>query len=65
MNFRFCVHTLTGHAEWIRMVRPSPSGLLLASCSNDHSIKIWDLNKKVGWQPMTTSDGNIYLFEGM
>ena len=46
-GFSFCVSTLTGHAEWVRMVRPNTNGTLLASCSNDHSVKIWDLLKKV------------------
>ena len=46
-KFSFCVSTLTGHAEWVRMVRPNTNGTLLASCSNDHSVKIWDLLKKV------------------
>lgn len=46
-RFSFCVSTLTGHAEWVRMVRPNTNGTLLASCSNDHSVKIWDLLKKV------------------
>ena len=29
------------------MVRPDRTGSLLATCSNDHSIKIWDIQKKV------------------
>lgn len=37
----YCVKTFTGHQEWVRCVRPSPDGSLLASCSNDHSVRIW------------------------
>ncbi len=38
---RYCVKTLTDHKEWIRCVRPSPDGALLASCSNDQTVRIW------------------------
>ena len=31
----YCVKTYTGHREWVRCVRVSPDGSLLASCSND------------------------------
>jgi WD40 repeat protein/uncharacterized caspase-like protein len=33
----------TGHAEFVRSVAFSPDGTLLASCGNDHKIKIWDV----------------------
>ncbi|THD23274.1 Lissencephaly-1 [Fasciola hepatica] len=42
----YCVKTFTGHTEWIRCVRPSPDGTLLASCSNDHSIRIWSVESR-------------------
>ena len=32
---RYCVKSLTGHTDWVRQVRPSVDGALLASCSND------------------------------
>lgn len=34
--FRFCVKTLTGHREWVRMIRVYQDGTLIASCSVDH-----------------------------
>jgi len=37
----YCVRTFTGHREWIRMVRPNLDGSILASCSNDQTIRIW------------------------
>ena len=37
---------LKGHLDWVRRAIPSPCGKMIASCSNDFSIKIWDLEKK-------------------
>lgn len=33
---RFCIKTLTGHREWVRMIRVLDDGTLIASCSVDH-----------------------------
>ena len=33
---RFCVKSLVGHREWVRMIRVYQDGTLLASCSVDH-----------------------------
>jgi len=38
---RYCVKTFSGHREWVRMVKVSPDGMLIASCSNDQTIRIW------------------------
>jgi platelet-activating factor acetylhydrolase IB subunit alpha len=38
---RYCVKTFTGHREWVRSVRSNSDGSLLASCSNDQTIRIW------------------------
>jgi len=38
---RYCVKTFTGHREWVRKVKVSPCGQFLASCSNDHTVKVW------------------------
>ena len=37
---RFCVKTYGGHREWVKSVKVSPDGALLASCSNDQVIYI-------------------------
>lgn len=44
--FRYCVKTLTGHREWVRQIRVSPDGLILASCSNDQTVRIWLMSTK-------------------
>lgn len=30
-----------GHREWVRMVRVSLDGMLIASCSNDQTVRVW------------------------
>lgn len=34
--YRFCIKTLAGHREWVRMIRVYQDGTLIASCSVDH-----------------------------
>uniref|UniRef100_A0A673IF99 Lissencephaly-1 homolog B-like n=1 Tax=Sinocyclocheilus rhinocerous TaxID=307959 RepID=A0A673IF99_9TELE len=42
----YCVKTFTGHREWVRMVRPNQDGTLLASCSNDQTVRVWVVANK-------------------
>jgi WD40 repeat protein len=44
---RFCIKTLNGHREWVRMVRVYHDGTLLASCSVDHVSHCLSLNIKI------------------
>lgn len=41
LSFRYCVKTYTGHQEWVRMVRVHAEGSFFASCSNDHTVRVW------------------------
>ncbi len=36
------LHTLEGHQKWVRFLAYSPDGTLLASCSHDGTIRLWD-----------------------
>lgn len=38
-----CIHTLKGHSSMVNAIAISPDGQLLASGSNDNTIKLWQL----------------------
>jgi platelet-activating factor acetylhydrolase IB subunit alpha len=38
------LHTFSGHDNWVRSLSLHSSGKYLYSCSDDKSIRIWDLN---------------------
>ena len=38
-----CVHTLKGHTSMVQAIAISPDGQLIASGSNDNTIKLWQL----------------------
>ncbi|KAF9941768.1 hypothetical protein BGZ67_004106 [Mortierella alpina] len=40
-----CRHTLRGHTKEVTGIAYSPRGALLASCSNDKTIRLWDAEK--------------------
>ena len=41
----YCVKTYTGHRDWVRMVRVLGDSLI-ASCSNDQTVRVWSLQTK-------------------
>ncbi|XP_065190559.1 lissencephaly-1 homolog A-like [Sycon ciliatum] len=42
----YCVQNFMGHREWVRCVRVSPDGTLLASGSNDQTVRVWSIASK-------------------
>ncbi len=38
-----CRRILQGHDKWVRFLAYSPDGQILASCSQDETIKLWDV----------------------
>jgi platelet-activating factor acetylhydrolase IB subunit alpha len=35
------VKTFRGHRDWVRMVKVNHDGSLLATCSNDQTVRVW------------------------
>ena len=38
--------SILGHTNWIRSAQFSPDSIIIASCSDDKTVKVWDLAKK-------------------
>ncbi|KAI8894868.1 WD40-repeat-containing domain protein [Globomyces pollinis-pini] len=49
-----------GHRDEINCIRWSPNGQLLASCSDDHTAKIWDMNEDSPLFDFTKHEKEIY-----
>ena len=39
------LQVLVGHADEVNAIRWDPSGALLASCSDDHNVLVWQLGQ--------------------
>ena len=39
------IQVLVGHADEVNAIRWDPSGQLLASCSDDHNVFVWQLGQ--------------------
>jgi WD40 repeat protein len=53
------LHTLTGHVEMIKSVAISPDSKIIASCSLDQTIKLWDINTGKLLQNLTQNSSGI------
>jgi WD40 repeat protein/GTPase SAR1 family protein len=51
--------TLTGHKDWVRSVAVSPDGKSAASGSEDHTVKIWDLETGKGRATLDKHSGDV------
>lgn len=54
-----CIRTLVGHDNWIRGVCWSPNGKFLLSCSDDKTVRVWDL--KAGGRCSKTIDAHQHF----
>jgi len=55
-----CINTLTGHTQIIYMIALSPNGEVLASGSDDKTIKIWDVEDGKEIITLTGHTNSIY-----
>lgn len=56
-----CVLTLRGHDNWVRGLAFHASGKYLFSCSDDRSIKAWDLSNSRGRCKVTIADAHDHF----
>ncbi len=47
-----------GHHLAIRSIDFAPDGKMLASCADDHSVRIWDMERRTEFQQWTTGKDN-------
>ena len=44
MVCRYCTKTLSGHGDWVRTLDVDESGRLVATGSNDQTVRVWDIS---------------------
>jgi WD40 repeat protein/CubicO group peptidase (beta-lactamase class C family) len=54
------IYNLTGHTDIVWTVAFSPDGSLLATCSGDQSIKIWDVATGLEIHTLTGPEDHVY-----
>lgn len=47
-----CCKILQGHDKWVRFLAYSPDGQILASCSQDETVKLWEVKSNSSRQPI-------------
>ncbi|PWN91225.1 putative platelet-activating factor acetylhydrolase ib alpha subunit [Acaromyces ingoldii] len=58
-----CLKTMTGHDNWIRGLAWAPNGHALLSCSDDKTVRVWDL--KAGARCSKTLEAHNHFVTGI
>ncbi|PWN32290.1 putative platelet-activating factor acetylhydrolase ib alpha subunit [Meira miltonrushii] len=58
-----CLKTLSGHDNWVRGLCWAPNGAFLLSCSDDKTVKVWDL--KAGARCSKTIEAHDHFVTGI
>mmetsp|Transcript_20661 Transcript_20661/g.40560 ORF Transcript_20661/g.40560 Transcript_20661/m.40560 type:complete len:453 (+) Transcript_20661:2573-3931(+) len=59
----YCIRTLTGHDDWVRKLAVHPGSHLLATCSSDQSVIVWNLAAAPGGELMERLRGHEHVVE--
>ncbi|MDP2434808.1 MAG: WD40 repeat domain-containing protein, partial [archaeon] len=59
----YCLSTATGHSEWVRRLAVAPG--LLASCSSDHSVRVWSTADPNKLQMVADLRGHSHVVEAV
>jgi WD40 repeat protein len=54
------VHTIEAHRGWVRALAVSPDGKTLASCGNDHLVKLWSIPDGKLLRELAGHDCHVY-----
>ncbi|MFN4261254.1 MAG: WD40 repeat domain-containing protein [Gemmataceae bacterium] len=54
------LNTLEAHEGWVRALAVSPDGKTLASCGNDHKVKLWSLPQGKPLRVLEGHDCHVY-----
>ena len=61
--FKFSANSIIGHSNEVNAIKWDPSGLLLASCSDDMTIKIWNLKNETFVHSLSAHNREIYTIK--
>jgi WD40 repeat protein len=54
------IRTIDAHTGWIRAVAVSPDGQTVASCGNDHAVKLWSIADGKHLQTFSGHQSHVY-----
>ncbi|GBG34061.1 Nuclear distribution protein PAC1-1 [Hondaea fermentalgiana] len=61
----YCLRTLTGHDDWVRKLAVHRGSSLLATCSSDQSVILWNLAAAAGGELLERLRGHEHVVEAV